>query len=222
MRIAEHFMQKNPNLNNPAFLVGNIGPDCGVPNDDWTLFIPDTKITHWWSSDGAYIDTEDFKERYLTNPDVRYPFYWGYYFHLLADIEWSKLYEVKKIEPVYADGLKADKDFIWIIKKDWYGQDHLFLQRNPDFIFYSMFSKIHDFDNTYFDVYPKNAFIDRVRYITDFYLSANENPDREFPFLSKAEMDDFVKNTICVIEDVTRSKRIIHEQLEFKHARDNG
>lgn len=200
MRIAEHFMQKHNELNNEMFLVGNIGPDCGVPNEDWSMFTPDKNVTHWWSKDGKYIDAEDFKRNFLNVKDARYPFYLGYYFHLLTDIEWSKLYTKKKLEPIYAEGLANDSGFIWEIKKDWYGQDHLFLQRHPDFIFYNMFAKIEKFDNDYFDFYPDDAFIRQIKYITDFYLSANEDPERKFPFLSKNEMDNFVSKTINVID----------------------
>ena len=40
MRIAEHFMKKDAALDNALFLVGNIGPDCGVPNEDWSVLRP--------------------------------------------------------------------------------------------------------------------------------------------------------------------------------------
>ena len=46
MRIAEYFMNKDNRLNNIYFLVGNIGPDCGVPNEVWSKFTPDKDITH--------------------------------------------------------------------------------------------------------------------------------------------------------------------------------
>lgn len=202
MRIAEHFMQKSERLNNELFLVGNIGPDCGVPNDDWSVFTPDKNITHWWSKDGKYIDTDDFKSRYLNADDVRYPFYLGYYLHLITDIQWSKLYKKKRLEPIYSEGLARDKGFIWTIKKDWYGQDNLFLQSHPESVFYRIFSKIDAFENNYFDFYPDNAFIRQIKYITNFYLSASEDPKRDFPFLSKSEMDNFVHETINIIQQL--------------------
>jgi len=43
MRIAEHFMKRYKELNNAIFLVGNLGPDCGVPNEDWSIFTPETR-----------------------------------------------------------------------------------------------------------------------------------------------------------------------------------
>ena len=66
MRIAEYFMNHNEHLNNNEFLVGNLGPDCGVPNEDWSKFTPDNKVTHW-KLDGKNIDAEDFKNKYVNN-----------------------------------------------------------------------------------------------------------------------------------------------------------
>ncbi len=201
MRIAEHFMNKYNRLNNPYFLVGNIGPDCGVPNEDWSKFTPDKDVTHWTFKDGKTIDADDFKQKYLVDIDERFPFYLGYYFHLITDIEWKK-----KFEPTYSQYLEKDKNFIWTIKKDWYGQDHLFLRNNPKSIFYTMFSKIVEFDNLFFDFYPSDAFIRQIKYITGFYLSNDENLDREFPYLSKSLMDEFVIETIKVLENINQIK----------------
>jgi len=200
MRIAEHFMKKDARLNNEQFLVGNIGPDCGVPNEDWSAFTPDTAITHWKINNGKDIDAEDFRQRYLQTKDSRFPFYLGYYIHLLTDIEWAKrIYQKKRLAPAWAGGLDKDPNFIWEIKKDWYGQDHLFLQRNPDFVFYTMFAKIDEFPNVYFDFYPPDAFIRQIKYITEFYTNAKEDPDRAFPYLSRDEMDGFVSGTIEIL-----------------------
>lgn len=193
-------MKQFNSLNNTKFLVGNIAPDCGVPNEDWSRFTPDKAVTHWWSKDGTFIELEDFKNKYLNEEGANLPFYLGYYFHLITDIAWSALYDQKKIEPIYAEGIQNDKNFIWTAKKDWYGQDHLFLQRNPDFVFFRMFAKIDAFENAYFDFYPANAFTRQIQYITNFYLSANEDPERPFPYLSETEMNDFVQTTIEAIE----------------------
>ena len=202
MRVAEYLMKKYDKLNTNNFLVGNIGPDCGVPNEDWSSFTPNKNITHWFSEDGKNIDADDFKNNYLNIIDEKYSFYLGYYFHLLTDIEWLKLYNRKKLEPLYYENLNKDKNFIWTIKKDWYGQDHLFLRNNPNFIFYTMFSNITEFNNIFFDFFPKEAFIRQIKYITDFYLSSKEDSNRNFPYLSTYEMDNFVNETISILVNI--------------------
>jgi len=204
MRVAEYFMKREPHLNNVEFLVGSIGPDCGVPNENWSQFTPNKTITHWISDEPSQtIDAEGFRKLYLHINNEKHPFYLGYYLHLITDIEWHKLYLRKKLEPAYAEGLAEDTKFIWTIKKDWYGQDRLYLQKHKDSVFYTMFSEIEEFSNVYFDFYPDIAFIRQVKYITNYYSNADdEDPNREFPFLSKEEMDEFVIHTIKVIEDL--------------------
>ena len=201
MRIAEHFMNLDERLNCIDFLVGNIGPDCGVPNDDWSSFTPDGSITHW-KLDGNTIDAENFKEKYVNSSGDRFTFYLGYYFHLLTDIAWIDLYDRKRLEPIYYEGLNADPKFIWTIKRDWYGQDELFLLSNPDSVFFRVFQHIESFDNVYFDFYPDEAFTRQVHYITNRYLGAKADMDRDYPFLSKDEMDTFVDKTISRLENI--------------------
>jgi hypothetical protein len=208
LRIAEYFINNYTLLNNKDFLAGNIAPDCGVPNEDWSRFSPDKNISHW-ILDGKNIDAEDFKIKYLNKKDDKFCFYLGYYFHLLADIEWDKLFQRKKLEPVYYNGLNKDKNFIRTIKKDWYGQDHLYLKNNPSSIFFTMFSKINEYENNYFDFYPKDAFTSRIKYITEFYLNADEDCEREYPYLKKEEMDNFVDNTINTLEKTYRKLELI-------------
>ena len=205
MRVAEHFMNAYPELNSEAFLVGNIGPDCGVPNEDWSSFTPDKNVTHWLL-DGENIHSEDFKQKYIDNAILQ-PFYLGYYFHLITDIGWSGLYNRKKQEPLCAAGLAENKNFIWAIKKDWYGQDHVYLMEHPECVFYTVFAKIDSFENKYFDFYPPEAFTRQIKHITQFYLNAKEDAARDFIYLSKGEMNDFVSETIQTLEKIYKPKQ---------------
>ena len=230
MRIAEYFMAKYHSLNNKIFLVGSIGPDCGVPKEDWSKFLngntgsdcgipnenwskytPPPAVTHWKLGEKkTTIDAEGFRQSYLQREkDEKYPFYLGYYLHLLTDIEWAKLYERKKQEPLYAQGLAADDNFIWAAKKDWYGQDHVYLQTHADSVFHREFSKIGDFPNIYLDFYSNDAFTRQIKHITAFYSSANEDLDRNFPFLSKEEMNDFVNSAIKTLEDAANANGLM-------------
>ena len=193
MRIAEYFMKRYDKLNNIDFLVGNIAPDCGVPNEDWSKFTPDKKITHW-QLDGKNSDTEDFKEKYVKKENAGFNFYLGYYFHLLTDNAWKESFRAS-IEKIIQGKISG-----WELKKDWYGQDHVYLQNNPDSIFFTMFSKIEEYPNKFLDFFPQDAFSKQIKYITNFYLNSEEDAEREFPYLSKSEMDSFVDNTIIDIE----------------------
>jgi len=209
MRVAAHFMRLHPGLNNREFLVGNIAPDGGVPNPDGSAFTPDKDITHFHTPGTIRYDTRRFAEKYLQERDERRPFYLGYYFHLLTDRAFSRWYNRKKQEPLYAEGLARDPKFIWEIKRDWYGQDHLYLQAHPEFVFYFMFAAIEDFPNIYFGFFPPEAFTRHVRRITQFYLNAEEDPNRAFPCLSKEEADWLVEDAIHAIEQHMLTEKLI-------------
>lgn len=45
-RIAERLLQDWPHLDAPAFVIGNVAPDSGRPNHDWTSFDPPKSVTH--------------------------------------------------------------------------------------------------------------------------------------------------------------------------------
>lgn len=122
LRIAENILNKGYKFNPEAFVVGNIGPDSGMPNEDWSNFNPPKKITHWQGEDKK-INAQDFWVKYLSDKEIEesnqaVSFKIGYFVHLLTDIEWSKLFNEKKNEAIYKEGLEKDQNFIWTIKKD--------------------------------------------------------------------------------------------------------
>lgn len=197
LRVAEKLLEKFPSLDTKAFLVGNIGPDSGVPNEDWSQFTPPKVISHWYDTDSK-IDPEDFKSKYLSDmsgySDIAKSFYIGYYVHLLCDVCWGIMLRKKLEEPLYKDNLEKDPKFIWVIKEDWYGHDHLYLRGSKDNVFHKEFMHIKEFPNTYFDFFPPEAFTRQINYITGYYLNFNENLDREFPYLSLEEMNTYVED----------------------------
>ena len=212
MRVAAHFMQLYPALNNREFLVGNIAPDGGVPNPDGIglSFTPEKAVSHFYVPGTTRVDAQRFADEYLRGRgDARWSFYLGYYFHLLTDRAFSAWYDQKKLEPLYAEGLARSPEFIWEIKRDWYGQDHLYLQAHPDFVFYTMFAPIETFPNIYFDFFPPEAFTRHVRRIIEFYLNAEEDSTRAFPFLSKEEADWIAADAIQAIEQHLLAENLI-------------
>jgi hypothetical protein len=205
LRVAENLLNKGYNFAPEAFVVGNIGPDSGVPNEDWSNFDPPKKITHW-SEDGKKINVQGFWDKYLSNEkieesDEAFSFKIGYFVHLLTDIEWSKLFEEKKKEALYKEGLEKDKNFIWVIKKDWYGLDYLYLEKNPTSIFNTLFRNITSVPD-YLDYFPKGAFEKQVKYITEFYLGENNETKDNFIYLNEEEMDDFIESATTVIDEL--------------------
>lgn len=67
LRIAESLLQHFPNLDEVTFAFGNLSPDSGIPNADWTEFDPPKEVTHFLQKgEGEYaIHDLIFYEKYL-------------------------------------------------------------------------------------------------------------------------------------------------------------
>ncbi|MDC7218919.1 MAG: zinc dependent phospholipase C family protein [Spirochaetales bacterium] len=212
LRIAEEILDRGYDLDPVKFIVGNIGPDCGVPNEDRTKFDPPAEVTHWSDKGKKYIYPDRFFDAYLAEKvgdKEKRSFYIGYYTHLFVDKEWRKFIErKKKSDPAYAS-LKEDKSLIRIIKKDWYCLDHLYMRDNPDNIFFRIFQYIDEFPN-YLHYYERGAIMNQVRFITDFYLNPPKNLDRKYTYLSLKEMDDFVDRTVFYIDELLEQKQLVY------------
>ncbi|WP_017413807.1 zinc dependent phospholipase C family protein [Clostridium tunisiense] len=209
LRVGEKMLKRDFNLEVTPFLIGNIGPDSGVPNEDWSSFNPPKKVTHWLDKDKK-TDAEGFWNKYLSNLKVkedkeRYSFLLGYYVHLLTDIQWSKLYKKKKELPLYKNGLEKDSNFIWTIKKDWYGLDYLYLSKNPQSMFFTVFKNVRQVPD-YLDYFPKGAFELQVKYITQFYLGENEETKENFIYITEEEMDKFIEEATEEIASILKEK----------------
>lgn len=47
LRVADKLLERLPKLEETAFIVGNIAPDSGVPNGDWTAYAPSSEVSHF-------------------------------------------------------------------------------------------------------------------------------------------------------------------------------
>jgi len=204
LRIANNLIQKLNIQNHVDFIVGNIGPDCGVPNENWSKFDPPGEISHWRSKINNQIDYEDFYRIFCTNNDSE--FYLGYFIHLLTDDIWGNIIHNPKKDK-YKNEFDKDQKFIWIMKKDWYDLDKRFLNNN-ELYSYEVFRNLKVFENKYFDFYPKNAFTRQIKYITDFYEARDKKIDRDFPYLNEEEMNYFVKKATEIIINELSKKRL--------------
>ena len=218
LRIADALRTRYPQLCETEFIVGNIAPDSGVPNADWSVFTPNTQISHFkvQADDGSMVVSPDlFAKKYFTEPQIQaytkkqLSFYLGYYTHLLTDVCW--------VEEIVAESIEADRDAyerdssaaIWKWKRDWYDLDYLYLRDHPSFSAFSIYDRAKGFHNEYMDEFSDDAFDNRRAYITDFYRKVQGNLDRDYPFLTRERMDFFVKTTADRIAFALFSKEII-------------
>ncbi|MBP8969099.1 MAG: zinc dependent phospholipase C family protein [Lachnospiraceae bacterium] len=210
LRIADELLKHIDNIDETAFVMGNIAPDSGVPSEDWKEYYPPKTVSHFKtrSDDETYFDIDAYCSKYFNEDLIKgyslkeYSFFLGYYVHLLTDVRWT--------ETVYADLLKnhpkecaEDKyKLIWSAKADWYDLDFLYLEQNPGFKAFSIYENAVCYDNVFMDLFSRDAFENRRQYICGFYHSDNHGDlHREYHYLTPEQAEDFVKTTSRMIMD---------------------
>ena len=213
LRVADALLDKIDGLQETAFVVGNIAPDSGVPTPDWSAYVPDKKTSHFQISEGGTTEksiahfvslyfTEDMRKAYSPK---QYSFYLGYIVHLWTDVLWKAKIWYPSVDR-YREAYESDpKDMTKKWKRDWYDLDFLFLRDHPNFRAFEIFEEAAGFENSYLDIFAKDAFDDRRKHITRFYRKKHENLDREYPYLTKIEMDKFVEDAVQYIEKALSS-----------------
>lgn len=216
LRIADRLLDLIEGLDKEAFVLGNIAPDSGVPNEDWSVFDPPGNVTHFRTKpeEKTFIDVDKYVQEYFSDDKLmkyssrEYSFFLGYYIHLLTDIEWTRM--------VHSEGVNEENarkanmtytDFVWKNKEDWYDLDFLYMEEHPQFRAFHIYENAEDIKNIFMDAFPNDAFENRREYICGFYRSDNHgNLHREYQYLTKERVDRFVDETVNVLMDIVTSK----------------
>lgn len=85
---------------------------------------------------------------------------------------------------------------VWKWKKDWYELDFLYLEQNPQFEAWNIYKSAAGFSNKYLEFFAEDAFANRQEYITDFYGEKRNDIHREYPYLDKQRMSEFVAQAV--------------------------
>ncbi|MDD4124935.1 MAG: zinc dependent phospholipase C family protein [Eubacteriales bacterium] len=219
LRIAEKLLDRIDGMTETEFVVGNMAPDSGVPNRDWSVFTPNTEISHWrktGTNGEKRIHIEEYAQKYLGEEQIhsynqaQKSFYLGYYTHLLSDIYWAEsVIEQSRVK--YKEIYEKDKnECIWILKGDWYDLDYLYLKENGIFKTFQIYKDSEGFKNRYLDFFSEDAFDNRREYITSLYLAGKDGIDREYKYMSKEEMEYFVDESVFkIIRILKREYKIV-------------
>ena len=206
LRVADKILDRIESLDKSAFVLGNIAPDSGVPNEDWSSFDPPGNVTHFRTrpEEKTFIDIDKFVREFFTDEKIKnytnreYSFFLGYYTHLLTDIEWIKMVHS---EGVSEENAKKENmsyiDFVWKNKKDWYDLDFLYLEEHPQFRAFHIYEDAEDIKNVFMDAFSEDAFENRREYICGYYRSDNHGDlHRNYQYLTKERSDRFVEETV--------------------------
>jgi Zinc dependent phospholipase C len=208
-RIAERLLEVLPEISLPSinaqnrdaqmFVIGNVAPDSGRPNHDWTSFDPPKSVTHFLrpgEDEGRIRDLTFYREfvQPLGRDDPHFSFILGYFTHLVTDNLWMHFIG-GSTQKAFAPESALDRAATWEkVKDDWYGLDHKYLRDHPGNVF-ARFVVGASPPPSPFAFLPTDALADRLDDLREFYSAPGDLVlDRPYPYLSEASMDRAVKD----------------------------
>jgi hypothetical protein len=201
-RVAETLLEQIHGLDAEKFSLGNVAPDSGKPDDRWEHFTPPTSVTHFQNSGSVHhvcADLDFFRQYLLPfppKPDRKlFSFRLGYFCHLVTDNLWSVRIG-RPTQEKYAEQFNSDRDFIWEVKKDWYGLDFIHVGDHKDCIFWRVFCSATP-ERGGLDFLVPDSLAWSVAHIQKYYQQTGEEVqkayNRPYIYLSQAEADQFVR-----------------------------
>lgn len=215
LRIADKLLDRIPDIAPIEFIMGNMAPDSGLPCADGFSYDPPSSVSHFQKGIRK-AEPDAFAAKYFTSEqrngyaEEQYAFYLGYLTHLITDVHWSEQIAMPTFrrfiggEPPYRDPM------VHVIKEDWYDLDFKYLRDHPGFRSFRAYLGSVGFRNVFMEEFSADAFENRRQYITEFYLRGKEGLDREYPYLTEAEMDAFVDGAVQRILDDLHTKHCIN------------
>lgn len=202
LRIAETLLERIPNLDPGHFAIGNVAPDSGIPDEKWEKFNPPPEVTHFKRSRSIHKDIADldFYRGYLADVSpadvLRFSFRLGYFFHLITDNLWT-VQVGKPTQERFSVEFAAERGFIWEVKKDWYGLDHIYVRAHPECLYWRVFLDAEPVAAD-LDFLPSGALPHQLKHIKGYYQLDDEEiremMTRRKVYLPKEEMDHFVND----------------------------
>ena len=124
----------------------------------------------------------------------RFSFRLGYFFHLITDNLWT-LDVGRPTSELWAKQFAANKKFIWEVKEDWYGLDHIYVREHPNCLYWRVFLDVEPVAAD-LDFLPPEALPHQLKHIKSFYQRDDDEIKammaRPMIYLPKSEMDRFV------------------------------
>jgi hypothetical protein len=212
LRIAEKLLDQIPSLNEEGFTLGNLGPDSGVPNADWSEFDPPKEVTHFLRTGGGEDKIHDleFYHSYLqkTSPDgsFTYSYSLGYFFHLICDNLWTRRVWYTAKHQFAEEFSQNGKQYIWELKKDWYDLDHKYVRDNKASLFWRVLMPAPN-PPALLPFLSEHAMHHSLDYIRHFYSQPDPtaNLDRAYPHLNEYTMSRYVGDAVVAILAIQRS-----------------
>ena len=215
-------------LDERGFAVGNIAPDCNVENEDWTQFTPSREITHWMNGKSKLTaDYDGFYGQCIKGKAFRSnehkAFLWGYYAHLVTDVEMQKFVrDEKRVENSFSR-IKQNEEMSRQIEgypetldtlTKLFGRNNValdivaheidYLRKTPNSRYNTIIKNTREFPD-YMAHFPEGAIARKIGIMAKEDMSLKE-PEC-FYFFSKDEYKGFIERTSGLIYRYMREKR---------------
>ncbi len=215
LRVAENVLPHFPGLDEVTFAFGNLAPDSGIPNADWTQFDPPKEVTHFLKrGEGEYaIHDLVFYEQYLANirpeDDIKlYSFRLGYFFHLICDYMWARRIAMAT-ERDFKKQFDQDRNEAWsLVKGDWYGLDQLYVREHPENLFWRTILPCPD-PPSYLPFIKNEALCHEYAHIRKYY---SQQEDQWFLSIPYRYMNESTMRRI--VDDSVEAILFIHKKLQ--------
>src|SRR5215204_142480 len=215
LRIAEKLLEHFQDLDEVTFTFGNLSPDSGIPNADWSEFDPPKEVTHFLRRGEGEDSIHDlvFYEQYLANikpgDDIKlYSFRLGYFFHLICDIMWAKRIGTATKRDYKELFEKNPKEAVGIVKDDWYGLDQLYVRAHLESNFWSVIMANPN-PPSYLPFVKDNALHQQYEHIRTFY---SQPPSEWFLTLPYQYLNE--QSMSRMIADSIEATLIMHEKVQ--------
>jgi hypothetical protein len=214
LRIAEQLLTLMLQLDEVSFIYGNLAPDSGLPNADWTAFHPPKEVTHFLrpGEDEGRIKDLEFYRAYVAELDahhdhIRYSFSLGYFMHLVCDnLWWKRIASASKRD--YAQLLAERGREAWgIFKDDWYGLDVIYVREHPDCSFWRVLMQTPN-PPALLPFMTEAGLHHQLDHIRQFY----SQPDlswvlgRPYPYLNETTMTRFVDDATQALVTIWKQR----------------
>lgn len=238
--VADKVLERLPWLSRHEFCVGNIAPDCNIPNEDWTEFTPSRQVTHWMSDNRKKADDcTAFRDEYIIKRigDIRsaeeLSFLFGYYAHLITDAEHQRaIRDEKRVAAAWkrakaydelrelSSGMDENWDNFKKIfpdrkdrMKDFYVPEREYLDAHPESGYFTEIQGLETIPD-YIDYLPKGAIPAKVKMM--YYMPTLEEGKYPFVGFSREEYAEFLDNAVeLAVGGIEEAQRIIKERTSF-------
>jgi hypothetical protein len=211
LRIAEKLLAQLPALDEAMFTLGNLGPDSGMPNADWSQFDPPKEVSHFIREGGGEDNIHDleFYRAYVLNKssgaNPAYSYLLGYFFHLLSDNLWTRWVWDAARQQFAAEFAEKGNNYVWELKKDWYDLDHKYVRDNKASLFWRVLMPAPN-PPAFLSFLPEHAIHHSLNHIRNFYSQPDPTHvlDRAYPYLNERTMSRYVDDAAAAVLTIHR------------------